>query len=90
MADKLLDRVDIRDLYAVMSATFDDELRLEAARRIARRGPRQRARLQAALDLPIGAFDDALAVDVPLDHLADELIADDAWLPPVDIELAVA
>src|SRR4051812_13178832 len=45
VADKLLDRVDIRDLYAVMSACFDDDVRAEAARRIARRGPHQRNRL---------------------------------------------
>ena len=74
VAGKLLDRVDIRDLYAVMVAGADDERRREAARRIALRGPRQRARLVAALDLPPDAFDEALAVDVPLDDLA----ADDA------------
>ena len=50
VADKLLDRVDIRELYAVMSATFDDGERAEAARadRAARaasaRAPVRRAR----------------------------------------------
>jgi hypothetical protein len=88
VADKLLDRVDIRDLYAVMCATFEDAERVEAARRIARRGSHQRARLFAALDLPSDAFDADLAVDVPLDDLggADDGIADGAWLP-VDLEL---
>ncbi len=71
VADKLLDRVDIRDLYAVMTTSFDDERKREAARRIALRGPRQRARLCAALDLPRDAFDDALAVDVPLEDLGE-------------------
>jgi len=70
VADKLLDRVDVRDLYAVMSTSFDEEVRREAARRIAARGPRQKARLFAALDLPGNAFDDVLAVDVPLDDLS--------------------
>ena len=69
VADKLLDRIDIRDLYAVMHATEDDELRAEAARRLARRGPHQRARLLAALDLDGDALDDQLSVDVPLDDL---------------------
>jgi len=91
VADKLLDRVDVRDLYAVMSATFDDAERVEAARRIARRGPHQRARLLAALDLPPDAFDEQLAVDVPLDDLdaGDDGIADGAWLP-VDLELGLS
>jgi hypothetical protein len=73
VADKLLDRVDIRDLYAVMNLTFDDELRREAARRLAHRGPHQRNRLLLALDLPPDAFDEQLAVDVPLDDLFDSL-----------------
>jgi hypothetical protein len=88
VADKLLDRVDIRELYAVMSATFDDERKQEAARRIARRGKRQKARLLAALDLPEDAFDDALAVDVPLDDLG--AASEEAWLPQVEIELGVS
>jgi hypothetical protein len=71
VADKLLDRVDIRDLYAVMNLTFDDDLRREAAHRLARRGPHQRTRLLQALDLPPDAFDDQLSVDVPLDDLFD-------------------
>ncbi|MGZ3442008.1 MAG: hypothetical protein ACXVDD_20960 [Polyangia bacterium] len=89
VADKLLDRVDIRDLYAVMTLCFDDDVRTEAARRIARRGPHQRARLLAALDLPPDAFDDQLAVDVPLDDLGadDDAPADDAWLPALDVEI---
>jgi hypothetical protein len=70
-ADKLLDRVDIRDLYAVLQATDDDSLRTEAARRLARRGPHQRARLRQALDLEPEAFDEQLWVDVPLDDLLD-------------------
>lgn len=74
VADKLLDRVDIRDLYAVMVAALDDETQREAARRIARRGPRQKGRLFAALDLPENAFDDVLAIDVPLDDLAAEMV----------------
>lgn len=69
VAEKLLDRVDIRALYAVMSLAFDDAHRVEAALRIARRGPHQRARLLAALDLPPEALDAALAIDVPLDDL---------------------
>ena len=72
VADKLLDRVDIRDLYAVMNVTFDDELRAEAARRLGRRGPHQRARLTTALNLPSDAFDDQLSVDVPLDDLGGD------------------
>ena len=88
VADKLLDRVDLREIYAVMSATFDDDRRMEAARRIARRGKRQKARLLAALDLPDDAFDDALAIDVPLDDLA--AFDDDAWLPQVEIERGVS
>jgi len=90
VADKLLDRVDIRDLYAVMSATFDDAQRSEAARRIARRGPHQRTRLFAALDLPPDAFDAELAVDVPLDDLgSDDGFVDGAWVPS-DIELSLS
>jgi hypothetical protein len=89
VADKLLDRVDVRDLYAVMCATFDDAERVEAARRIARRGPHQRTRLFAALDLPPDAFEEQLAVDVPLDDLdEDGLAADGGWLP-IDIELSM-
>jgi hypothetical protein len=68
VADKLLDRVDIRELYAVMNTSFDDAVRSEAARRIARRGPHQRGRLFAALDLPPDAFDEQLAIDVPLEE----------------------
>jgi hypothetical protein len=68
VADKLLEHVDIRDLWAVLQASDDDAVRAEAARRIARRGPHQRARLCNALDLP--ALDDALAVNVPLDDMA--------------------
>jgi hypothetical protein len=94
VADKLLDRVDIRDLYAVMNVSFEDDVRAEAARRIARRGPHQRARLLSALDLPPDAFDDQLSVDVPLDDLAvdDDTPAADAWLPPagIDIELGLS
>lgn len=71
VADKLLDRVDIRDLYAVLQAIDDDALRTEAARRLARRGPHQRARLRQALDLEPEAFDEQLWVDVPLDDLLD-------------------
>jgi hypothetical protein len=70
VADLLLDRIDIRDLYAALQASFDDDVRAEAARRVARRGPHQRARLRAALDLPADAFDEQLAVDVPLDDLS--------------------
>jgi hypothetical protein len=93
VADKLLDRVDIRELYSVMSLSFDDEHRVEAAAHIARRGPHQRARLLAALDLAADAFEAALAVDVPLDDLdardgVDEGIADGAWLP-LNIELSL-
>ena len=69
-----------------MNITFDDDLRAEAARRIARRGPRQRARLLAALDLPHDAFDDQLSVDVPLDDLESD---DDAGLPEIDLELGL-
>jgi hypothetical protein len=93
VADKLLERVDIRALYAVMSTSFDDEHRVEAARRIALRGPHQRARLIAALDLPPDAFDEALAIDIPLDDLdagvGDDGIADGAWLP-AEIELSLS
>jgi len=88
VADKLLDRVDIRDLYAVMSQTFDDALRVEAGRRLARRGPHQRTRLLAALDLPADVFDEQLAVDVPVDDL-DDSIEDGAWLP-LEIELGLS
>jgi hypothetical protein len=87
VADKLLDRVDIRDLYAVMCQTFDDARRAEAGRRLARRGPHQRARLLAALDLPADVFDEQLAIDVPVDDL-DDGIDDGAWLP-LDVELAL-
>jgi hypothetical protein len=81
VADKLLDRVDIRDVYAVMQASDAEELRIEAARRIARRGPHQRARLLTSLDLDADAFADAaLSVDVPLDDLT-------GMLPWVDVEL---
>jgi hypothetical protein len=76
VADKLLDRVDIRDLWALLQASDDDTLRAEAARRIARRGPHQRARLCAALDLQ--ALDDELAIDVPIDDLLP---------PPIDLLL---
>ena len=72
VADKLLDRVDIRELYAVMSVTCEDDRRGEAARRLARRGPHQRARLWAALDLEPDAFDEQLAIDVPLDDLGGD------------------
>ncbi len=93
VADKLLDRVDIRDLYAVMSASFEDDRRVEAARRIARRGPHQRARLIAALDLPADAFDDVdVSIDVPLDDLdgGDDDVRADAWLPiDIDVELGI-
>ena len=89
VADKLLDRVDIRDLYAVMSLTFDDDRRAEAARRLARRGPYQRARLFAALDLPPDAFDDQLAIDVSLDNLGSPA-ARDAWAEiEIEIELGL-
>jgi hypothetical protein len=70
VANMLLDRVDIRELYAVMNLTFDREQRAEAARRIARRGEHQRARLVAALDLPPAAFD-ALLADAAIDGLDD-------------------
>ena len=96
VADHLLDRVDIRELYAVMTMSFDEEHRVEAARRITRRGPHQRARLQAALDLPPDVFDAALAVDVPLDDFErfdarddDDGIADGAWLP-LEIEITLS
>lgn len=92
VADKLLDRVDIRELYAVMNLSFEDDNRVEAARRITRRGPHQRARLLAALALPPDGFDDLLAVDVPLDDFvtpADDGIADGAWLP-AEIELSLS
>lgn len=69
LADKLLDRLDIRDLYAVLQATDDDALRTEAARRLVRRGPHQRARLREALALEPEEFDAQLWVDVPLDDL---------------------
>ncbi len=88
VADKLLDRVDIRDLYAVMNLTLDDELRREAARRLARRGPHQRTRLLAALDLPADAFDDHLAVDVPLDDLDEAAVA--SWDLDVEVELGAS
>jgi hypothetical protein len=71
VADKLLERVDVRDLYAAMHAVVDEEVRVEAARRLARRGPHQRSRLLAALDLDADEFDEQLAVDVPLDDLDD-------------------
>ncbi len=85
VADKLLDRVDIRDLYAVMNITFDDELRREAALRLSRRGPHQRTRLVATLGLPPDAFDEQLAVDVPLDDLDDG-----GWELEVDVELGMS
>ena len=88
VADKLLDRVDIRSLYAVMCQTFDDARHAEAGRRVARRGPHQRARLLAALDLPADVFDEQLAIDVPIDDLGDG-IEDGAWVP-VDIELGLS
>lgn len=69
VADKLLDRIDVRDLYAAMHAAFADDVRAEAARRIARRGPHQRARLFDALDLDAASFEDQLSIDVPLDDL---------------------
>ena len=94
VADKLLDRVDIRELYSVMSLSFDDEHRVEAAARIARRGPHQRGRLLAALGLAADAFEAELAIDVPLDDLdardgVDEGIADGAWLP-LNLELSLS
>ncbi|MDB4970455.1 MAG: hypothetical protein JWN44_6144 [Myxococcales bacterium] len=69
VADKLLDRVDVRDLYAVMQASDGEALRIEAARRIARRGPHQRARLMTSLHVDPDAFADSFSVDVPLDDL---------------------
>jgi hypothetical protein len=69
VADKLLDQIDIRDLYAVWHASFDDDLRAEAARRLARRGPHQRARLMMTLDLDPDAFGEQLAFDVRVDDL---------------------
>lgn len=72
VADKLLDRVDVRDLYTAMHAGLDERVRVEAARRLARRGPYQRTRLFAALDLDAAAFDEQLAVDVSLDDLIDD------------------
>jgi hypothetical protein len=92
VADKLLDRIDIRDLYAVMCQTFDDARRAEAGRRLARRGPHQRARLLAALDLPTDVFDEQLAIDVPIDDFGDGIedgIEDGAWLP-IDVELTLS
>jgi hypothetical protein len=72
VADKLLDRVDVRDLWAVMQVADDDETRAEAARRIARRGQHQRHRLCQALGME--SLDDALAVDVPLEDLSPPAI----------------
>jgi hypothetical protein len=69
VADRLLDRVDIRDVYAIMQSAEDDDVRAEAARRLARRGPHQRARLRAVLGLDADAFDEQLSIDVPLDDL---------------------
>ena len=60
----------------------------EAGRRLARRGPPQRARLLAALDLPADGFDEQLAIDVPVDDLGDG-IEDGAWLP-LEIELGLS
>jgi hypothetical protein len=67
VADHLLDRIDIRDLWALLQASDDELLKAEAARRIARRGPHQRARLCKALGLDV--IDEELSVDVPLDDL---------------------
>jgi hypothetical protein len=65
VADKLLDRIDVRDLFAAMHASNDEEVRAEAGRRLISRGHYQRARLVAALDLDDGG----VSVDVPLDDL---------------------
>jgi hypothetical protein len=66
-ADAVLDRVDIRDLYAVMHAEEDELLRTEAARRLARRGPHQRARLLSALGLSPEALAAELEQEVHID-----------------------
>ena len=72
VADKLLDRVDVRDLFAVMQLSDAEELRVEAARRIARRGPHSRTRLLGsllAIDVPLDDLVLAPWIDVPLDGL---------------------
>jgi hypothetical protein len=66
-ADAVLDRVDIRDLYAVMHADEDELLRTEAARRLARRGPHQRARLLSALGMEPEALAAELEQEVHID-----------------------
>jgi hypothetical protein len=63
VADKLLDVIDIRDLYATMRTSFDDAVRTEAARRLKRRGPYQRARLLASVNLTGEGADEFLGVD---------------------------
>ena len=72
-----------------MNVGFDDDYRVEAARRIARRGPRQRGRLLAALDLSPDDLDAVLAVDVPLDDDLDNDFGDGGWLP-LEIDIGVS
>jgi hypothetical protein len=42
IADQLLERIDARDLWTAMHASYDPQVRAEAAWRLARRGPHQR------------------------------------------------
>jgi hypothetical protein len=53
IAGPLLDRVDVRDLFVVAQASDDPRVRAEAERRIARRGPHQRARLARSLGVEV-------------------------------------
>ncbi len=47
VADALLERIDARDLWAALHASCDPLVRAEAAWRLGRRGPHQRANLGA-------------------------------------------
>jgi hypothetical protein len=68
-----------------MNLTFDRAQRAELAQRIAWRGPHQRARLVAALDMTPEAFDASLVVDVPIED-RDDGIDEGAYLS-YEIEL---
>jgi len=69
VVDKLLERIDLRDLWTALQLTGDERLHDEAARRIARRGRHQRSRLLTMLGLERTAFEEQLSVDVPLDEI---------------------
>ena len=78
VVDKLLERIDLRDLWTALQLTSDERLHDEAARRIARRGRHQRNRLLSMLGLERDQFDEQLSVDVPLDEIG---------LPSIEVPL---